>query len=153
MEPLLGSIFEFDGQNVSQLEPSVLALCSPLLSPDHKHEPNTDQAMLACSGPGQTNEMELHAGSMDELLTFLEHSFNGGTDLEAPLQLSLNRLEENSWHLVRAHMQARPNCLAGHLLRTEFAHTEFAHMSLIACFSNALWNCRCPSAASKGFLD
>ena len=53
-----------------------------------------------CSGPGQTNEMELDAGSMEKLLEFLEHSFSGGTDLNAPLQLSLGRLEQHGWELV-----------------------------------------------------
>ena len=60
----------------------------------------TEEAVLR-SGPGQTKEKELGVESMGDVLDFLEHSFSGGTDLQAPLELGLNRLQQPEWALVR----------------------------------------------------
>lgn len=51
----------------------------------------------------QVNELELavDARSMSNLLDFLRHSFGGGTDVDRPLELSLQRLESQGWEQVR----------------------------------------------------
>lgn len=51
------------------------------------------------SGPGQTVEHDLSHGDdgLERLLIFLMMSFGGGTDLEAPLQRVLDRLDEARW--------------------------------------------------------
>lgn len=38
---------------------------------------------------------------MSKLLDFLRHSFGGGTDVDRPLELSLQRLESQGWEQVR----------------------------------------------------
>ena len=50
----------------------------------------------------QVNELELavDARSMSKLLDFLRHSFGGGTDVDRPLELSLQRLESQGWEQV-----------------------------------------------------
>ncbi len=35
--------------------------------------------------------------SLDKLLEFLSGGFNGGTDVDKPLELSLDRLTQKSW--------------------------------------------------------
>ena len=47
-------------------------------------------------------ELELGSdqGSVMRLLSFLKMSFSGGTDVDAPLALSLDRLGEEGWELV-----------------------------------------------------
>ena len=59
-----------------------------------------------CSGPGQVMELELKvdSGSMSRLLNFLTGGFNGGTDVDKPLELSLRRLSEKEWNQVRQRM-------------------------------------------------
>lgn len=54
---------------------------------------------LARSGPGQVQTLELGrgAGALARLLAFLAGSFHGGTDVDAPLELSLARLEREEW--------------------------------------------------------
>ena len=57
----------------------------------------------------------MDAGSLMELLNFLKYSFGGGTDVDRPLELSLDRLEQRDWsqvrgvsrHLANAPLQAR----------------------------------------------
>ena len=69
--------------------------------------------MLACSGPGQVMEMELKvdSGSMAKLLKFLTGGFNGGTDVDKPLELSLKRLAEQEWNQVSScRIQSFPVC-------------------------------------------
>jgi uncharacterized protein with von Willebrand factor type A (vWA) domain len=39
--------------------------------------------------------------SLDKLLDFLSCSFQGGTDVDKPLQLSLERLQKDEWAKVR----------------------------------------------------
>jgi uncharacterized protein with von Willebrand factor type A (vWA) domain len=53
--------------------------------------------LYAFSGPEQVQELELgvDAASLARLLDFLAGSFNGGTDVDAPLQKSLERLERD----------------------------------------------------------
>jgi len=55
--------------------------------------------LYAFSGPEEVRELELGAepGAMAALLDFLASSFDGGTDVDRPLELSLQRLEENDW--------------------------------------------------------
>lgn len=56
--------------------------------------------LYAFSGPGQVMEMELKVDSksMSQLLKFLTGGFNGGTDVDKPLELSLKRLSEKEWN-------------------------------------------------------
>ena len=64
---------------------------------------NVEQMNLClCSGPGQVMEMELKVdpNSMAKLLKFLTGGFNGGTDVDKPLELSLKRLAEKEWNQV-----------------------------------------------------
>ncbi|KAK9819714.1 hypothetical protein WJX72_001579 [[Myrmecia] bisecta] len=58
--------------------------------------------LYAFSGPGDVNELELKvdASSLNELLDFLSGSFGGGTDVDRPLELSLQRLGEKDWELA-----------------------------------------------------
>ena len=42
----------------------------------------------------------MDARSMSKLLDFLRHSFGGGTDVDRPLELSLQRLESQGWEQV-----------------------------------------------------
>jgi uncharacterized protein with von Willebrand factor type A (vWA) domain len=58
--------------------------------------------LYAFSGPRDVQELELKvdAGSLAELLGFLTHSFGGGTDVDRPLELSLDRLEAKDWAQV-----------------------------------------------------
>ena len=37
---------------------------------------------------------------MAKLLDFLSHSFSGGTDVDRPLELCLNRLDQQEWSQV-----------------------------------------------------
>ncbi|KAF8063042.1 viaA [Scenedesmus sp. PABB004] len=55
--------------------------------------------LYAFSGPDQVQELELSVdlGSLDKLLEFLSCSFMGGTDVDRPLQLSLERLQKAEW--------------------------------------------------------
>lgn len=46
-------------------------------------------------------ELGNDAASMSRLLTFLTMSFSGGTDVDAPLALSLERVGREEWALVR----------------------------------------------------
>lgn len=61
-----------------------------------------DEMAMWCSGPGQVMELELKvdASSMKQLLQFLTGGFNGGTDVDKPLELSLKRLGEKEWNQV-----------------------------------------------------
>ena len=58
--------------------------------------------VYAFSGPGDVMELELGSDvtSMSKLLSFLTMSFSGGTDVDAPLALSLERLTREGWELV-----------------------------------------------------
>ncbi len=42
----------------------------------------------------------MDAPSLLELLAFLQYSFGGGTDVDRPLELSLDRLEQKDWAQV-----------------------------------------------------
>ncbi|CAL8461911.1 g1442 [Coccomyxa elongata] len=55
--------------------------------------------LYAFSGPRDVKELELKvdAPSLLELLAFLQYSFGGGTDVDRPLELSLDRLEQKDW--------------------------------------------------------
>ena len=46
-------------------------------------------------------ELGTDPASMRRLLTFLTMTFNGGTDVDAPLALSLERVGREGWNLVR----------------------------------------------------
>jgi len=55
--------------------------------------------LYAFSGPGEVNEFELtlQPASLEKLLRFLENSFEGGTDVDAPLERSLEQLGREEW--------------------------------------------------------
>jgi len=58
--------------------------------------------VYAFSGPRDVMELELglDSASMARLLPFLTMSFSGGTDVDAPLALSLERLSREEWSMV-----------------------------------------------------
>lgn len=58
--------------------------------------------LYAFSGPGDVMQIELgtDAESMERLLKFLTMSFTGGTDVDAPLALSLERVGREEWTLA-----------------------------------------------------
>lgn len=58
--------------------------------------------VYAFSGPGDVMELELGMDhtSLPKLLNFLTMSFSGGTDVDAPLALSLERLRREEWGLA-----------------------------------------------------
>ena len=45
-------------------------------------------------------ELKVDSNSMSQLLKFLTGGFNGGTDVDKPLELSLKRLAEKEWNQV-----------------------------------------------------
>lgn len=45
-------------------------------------------------------ELKVDSNSMAKLLKFLTGGFNGGTDVDKPLELSLKRLTEKEWNQV-----------------------------------------------------
>eukprot|EP00775_Hariotina_reticulata_P007193 gene7193-7407_t len=55
--------------------------------------------LYAFSGPEQVQELELSVDlkSLEKLLEFLSCSFMGGTDVDKPLKLSLDRLQRDEW--------------------------------------------------------
>ena len=55
--------------------------------------------LYAFSGPGDVKGMELgtEPNALAKLLEFLAHSFGGGTDVDAPLDLSLKRIAQDAW--------------------------------------------------------
>ena len=55
--------------------------------------------LFAFSGPGDVRALDLRvdADALAGLLDFLRGSFGGGTDADAPLELSLERLEQAEW--------------------------------------------------------
>ena len=48
-------------------------------------------------------ELKVDSGSMAKLLKFLTGGFNGGTDVDKPLELSLKRLAEEEWNQVSSY--------------------------------------------------
>ena len=58
--------------------------------------------LYAFSGPRDVKELELKVdtASLLELLNFMRYSFGGGTDVDRPLELSLDRLEQRDWSQV-----------------------------------------------------
>lgn len=59
-------------------------------------------------------ELKVDSNSMSQLLKFLTGGFNGGTDVDKPLELSLKRLSEKEWNQV---------CVLQHSLRLKLVHT------------------------------
>ena len=55
--------------------------------------------LYAFSGPGDCMELELKvsAKGLSDLLTFLEGSFHGGTDVDEPFERALARLDTEEW--------------------------------------------------------
>ena len=62
---------------------------------------------LHCSRFLQVQELELgvDSRSMSRLLEFLQHSFSGGTDVDKPFELALQRLQKAEWSQVRSSIQ------------------------------------------------
>lgn len=58
--------------------------------------------LYAFSGPGEVMELELGTdpASFKNLLVFLTSGFGGGTDVDAPLELSLERIGREEWALA-----------------------------------------------------
>ncbi|KAI7839236.1 hypothetical protein COHA_006934 [Chlorella ohadii] len=58
--------------------------------------------LYAFSGPGDVAELELgnDAASFSNLLKFLTSGFGGGTDVDAPLERSLERVSSEEWALA-----------------------------------------------------
>ncbi len=50
----------------------------------------------------QELELQVDVESLDKLLDFLSCSFMGGTDVDQPLMLSLERLKKQEWEQVGA---------------------------------------------------
>jgi len=48
----------------------------------------------------QELDLRVNASSLDHLLEFLSCSFSGGTDVDAPLKLSLERMKAEEWEQV-----------------------------------------------------
>ena len=46
-------------------------------------------------------ELGMDGGSMVKLLQFLQYSFGGGTDVDMPFSLALDRLQQGRWSQVR----------------------------------------------------
>jgi len=63
------------------------------------HRQGRQAYLYAFSGPQQVEEIELkaEASNLNALLTFLSNSFSGGTDVDRPLALSLERLRQKGW--------------------------------------------------------
>jgi hypothetical protein len=51
----------------------------------------------------QELELSVDLRSLDKLLDFLSCSFMGGTDVDKPFELSLERLQKDEWQQVRTH--------------------------------------------------
>jgi len=73
-----------------------------VLEPAHPHAVVCDilsASLLACL---QVQELELGVDgrSMARLLEFLQHSFSGGTDVDKPFELALQRLQKAEWSQV-----------------------------------------------------
>lgn len=58
--------------------------------------------LYAFSSYGDIRELELslEVTSLPKLLDFLEHSFNGGTDVTGALELTLDRVQSKEWSLA-----------------------------------------------------
>jgi hypothetical protein len=52
-------------------------------------------------------ELKVDSNSMVKLLKFLTGGFNGGTDVDKPLELSLKRLAEKEWNQVGFYVMCR----------------------------------------------
>lgn len=69
-------------------------------------------ALRPAAATEQVQELELSVDlrSLDKLLDFLSCSFMGGTDVDRPLQLSLERLQKDEWQQVRFGLGAAAAC-------------------------------------------
>jgi uncharacterized protein with von Willebrand factor type A (vWA) domain len=58
--------------------------------------------VFAFSGPGEVVDMALgaDAGGLERLTRFMGQGFGGGTDIGAPLERALARLDEEAWQLA-----------------------------------------------------
>jgi hypothetical protein len=54
----------------------------------------------------QELELKVDPNSIARLLNFLSHSFMGGTDVDRPLELSLQRLAHEEWSQVRQSVRS-----------------------------------------------
>lgn len=66
------------------------------------HRQKRECYVYAFSGPNDVMELELgvDSASIARLLSFLTMGFSGGTDVDAPLALSLERLGREGWELA-----------------------------------------------------
>ena len=83
-------------------------------------------------------ELKVDSNSMKQLLHFLTGGFNGGTDVDKPLELSLKRLGEKEWNQV-------PPLAASDNLRARWLNSVWSN--LMAADLQACW------LTSVGHLD
>lgn len=91
--------------------------------------------LYAFSGPGDVQGIELDTkpDALGKLLSFLAHSFGGGTDVDAPLDLSLKRVAQAAWSqadilLVRARRFSRHLLLCVHVWREAVSFQPSAYV-------------------------
>lgn len=63
-------------------------------------QPHHSTHLIPLTGEVQELELKVDLDSLDTLLDFLSRSFSGGTDVDAPLKLSLERLGQREWAQV-----------------------------------------------------
>jgi uncharacterized protein with von Willebrand factor type A (vWA) domain len=56
--------------------------------------------LFGSSGEIEERELTLTKGGLECMITFLSMSFGGGTDVEAPLNLALERCDEKEWKMA-----------------------------------------------------
>lgn len=66
------------------------------------HRERRDCLLIAFGGPGEVVERDLHppeapAAGLDALLDLIGQSFDGGTDVQAPIERAVQRLREQRW--------------------------------------------------------
>ena len=76
-----------------------VAKCMTLECARQARTTNRPCFLYAFSGPGDCMELELKvsAKGLSDLLTFLEGSFHGGTDVDEPFERALARLDTEEW--------------------------------------------------------
>eukprot|EP00887_Chlorella_sp_A99_P000547 scaffold17.g547.t1 len=75
--------------------------------------------VFAFAGPQEVRELELNMDvrSVNNLLDFLEKTFNGGSDFNAPVQRCLNRLTDAKW--ANSDILLASSCAPGNAARRE----------------------------------
>ena len=89
------------------------------------------------------------------LLNFLCYSFGGGTDVDRPLELSLQRLEDANWNQVRCdHPIAGPKAPnTVHTISIGELSTPHALAAQLQAAEAAEGACNCPCRSDARILD